>query len=319
MVAIVRKLMLLAFFIVLFVIAGCNSTGTITSLDQDEEIVRIGYQKNGPLLLLKSLGTLDERLEKQGFKVKWKEFQAGPLLVEALNAEAIDFGRTGNTPVIFAQAADTSFTYVAAGFSKYKGSGILVPNDSDITKLEDLKGKRIGFSKGSSSHYLLIKALETAGLTLDDITSAYLTPGDARVAFEQGTIDAMVVWDPYVASTELESNGRLLIDGEGLTTDRDFFVATETFKEKYPEVIEIIIEEVAASSRWANENPDELVDMLVPILGIDEAAIRMMIERRTYGVEDLSEEIMEEQQEIADIFYQLDIIPKSIKVRETME
>ena len=311
--------MLLALFIVLIVMAGCKSTGAISRSDQDEDKVRIGYQKNGPLLLVKSLGTLDERLEEEGYKVEWKEFQAGPLLVEALNAEAIDFGRTGNTPVIFAQAADTSFTYVAAGFSKYKGSGILVPSDSDIMKLEDLKGKRIGFSKGSSSHYLLVKALEKAGLMLDDITPAYLTPGDARVAFEQGTIEAMVVWDPYVASTQLESDGRLLVDGEGLTTDRDFFVATRDFYKEYPEVIEIIIEEVAASSKWANENPDELVDMLVPILGIDEAAIRMMMERRTYGVEDLSEEIMEEQQEIADIFYQFDIIPKEIQVREAME
>lgn len=319
MVAIVRKLMLFAFFIALLVVAGCNSTGATTNSSQGEGVVRIGYQKNGPLLLLKSVGTLDERLEKQGYKVEWKEFQAGPLLVEALNADEIDFGRTGNTPVIFAQAADTSFTYVAAGFSKYKGSGILVPADSDITKLEDLKGKRIGFSKGSSSHYLLIKALEKAGLTLDDITSAYLTPGDARVAFEQGTIDAMVVWDPYVASTELESNGRLLVDGEGLTTDRDFFIATKNFYDKDPEVIEIILEEVAASSKWANENHDELIDLLVPILGIDEAAIRMTVERRTYGVEDLSEEILEEQQEIADTFYRLDIIPKPIQVKEAME
>lgn len=304
---------------VLILFAGCSSNDLSVKTDEFDKIVRIGYQKNGPLILVKSLGTLDERLKEQGYTVEWKEFQAGPLLVEALNADGIDFGRTGNTPVIFAQAADTPFIYVAAGFSKYKGSGILVPDDSDITKLEDLKGKKIGLSKGSSSHYLLIKALEEAKLKMEDITPAYLTPGDARVAFEQGTIEAMVAWDPYVASTELESNGRLLVDGEGLTTDRDFFVATKDFYKANPEVIEIIIEEIASSSKWANENPDELVEKLAPILGIDEAAIRMSVERRTYGVENISEEIMEEQQEIANTFYQLQIIPKEIQVREAME
>lgn len=307
-----------SFMSLLVLFAGCNQIEGSTSEDNSEKIVRIGYQKNGPLVLLQSLGTLDERLEQYGFTVEWKEFQAGPLLVEALNADSIDFGRTGNTPVIFAQAADTPFVYVAAGFSKFKGSGILVPDESEITELEQLEGKTIGFAKGSSSHYLLIKALEKAGLTLDDITPAYLTPGDARVAFEQGTIDAMVVWDPFVASTELHSNGRLLVDGEGLTTDRDFFVATENFYDAHPEIVDVIIEEIDASSKWANSNHDELVEKLAPLLGIDEDSIRMSVERRTYGVEAISEEIIKEQQEIADIFYDLDIIPKELEIKEVI-
>lgn len=312
--------MLFALSMAMLFLMGCTeSDKQPSSSAKEDQVIRIGYQKNGPLVLLKTLGTLDDRLDELGYQVEWKEFQAGPLLVEALNADSIDFGRTGNTPVIFAQAADTPFVYVAAGFSKFEGSGILVPKESEITKLEDLKGKTIGFSKGSSSHYLLVKALDSVGLSLDDITPAYLTPGDARVAFEQGTIDAMVVWDPFVASTELHSNGKLLVNGEGLTTDRDFFVATRNFHENNPEIIDIIVEEIDASSKWANENHDELVEKLAPILGIDEASIRMSVERRTYGVEDITEEIIAEQQEIADLFYDLKIVPKQVQVKEAME
>lgn len=303
---------------VLFV--GCSENkAALPIVDGEEEVVRIGYQKNGPLIILKSLGTLDKRLKEMGYKVEWNEFQAGPLLVEALNAESIDFGRTGNAPVIFAQAADAPFVYIAVGYSKYKGSGVLVPNDSEIVELEDLKGKTIGFSKGSSSHYLIVKALQKVGLSMDDISTAYLNPGDARVAFEQGTIDAMVVWDPFVASTELHSNGKLLVNGEGLTTDRDFFVATRSFQTNHPDIIDIIVEELDASSTWANENHEELIEMLAPILNIDEASIKKSVERRIYGVEEITEEIVNEQQEIADIFYELEIIPKELDVRDAMK
>src|SRR5699024_5969922 len=129
-----------------------------------------------------------------------------------------------------------------------------------------------------------------------DITTAYLQPGDARVAFEQGKVDAMVVWDPFTASTELHSDGVLLTDGEGLTTDRDFFIATENFYDENGDIGEIIMEEVAKSSDWANENHDELVEMLAPILNIEEDSIRLAVERRHYGVDEIDSDIIEEQQ-----------------------
>jgi sulfonate transport system substrate-binding protein len=309
-------LMATLFSIILF--SGCSVNSNAFSDSEDDNVVRIGYQKNGPLIILKSLGTLDERLESIGYAVEWYEFQAGPLLLEALNAESIDFGRTGNTPPIFAQAADSPFHYIAVGFSKYEGSGILVPQDSDIEELTDLKNKKIGFANGSSSHYLIVKALEKAGLAYSDIEPAFLNPGDARVAFEQGTIDAMVVWDPYAASTELHSDGKMLINGEGLTTDRDFFVATTEFSENHREAIDIILEEIEASSEWANTNHEDLVDMLAPILNLDKDSVKKTVERRVYGVEEITEEIIEEQQHIADKFYELDIIPKELNVEEFM-
>src|SRR5690625_811427 len=305
--------------LLMLIVIGCSSQ-EVSSAKQDEEdnVVRIGYQKNGPLVILKSLGSLDEKLESNGYDVEWKEFQEGPALVEALNAGSIDIGRTGNSPVIFAQAAEASFVILAAGKSKFHGSGILVRENSNIKQIKDLKGKEIGFAKGSSSHFLLVKALEQDGLNYEDIDPAFLSPGDARVAFEQGNIDAMVVWDPYTASTELHSEGVLLTNGEGLSSDRDFFVATRTFIDNHQSIGDILIEEVSKSSDWSNNNHHELVEMLVPLLNIEEDSIRMAVERRTYGVDDINEEIIEEQQDIANLFYELDIIPTEINVRDVM-
>jgi sulfonate transport system substrate-binding protein len=312
-----KLLFISAICLVLFV--GCSQSGGSSEADSEgDKVIRIGYQKNGPLIILKSLGTLEERLEEEGYTVEWKQFQAGPALVEALNAGSIDFGRTGNSPPIFAQAADAPFVMVAAGKSKFKGSGILVPNDSDIQSTEDLKGKKVGFAKGSSSHYLIVKALQEAGLQYSDISPAFLSPGDARIAFEQGNIDAMVVWDPYTASTELHSDGKLLIDGEGLTTDRDFFIATKNFEKNHPEMIDILLDEIQKSSDWANSNQEELATILTPILNIEEDSILKSIKRRTYGVDEINEEILKEQQEIADTFYELDIIPKEIQVKDVL-
>src|SRR5699024_4957745 len=129
------------------VLAGCGEKEASSDDKTDEKVIRIGYQKNGPLVILKSLGTLEERLESTDFTVEWKEFQEGHALVEALNSGAIDMGRTGNSPPIFAQAAGTDFVNLAAGKTKFNGSGVLDTEDSPIKEIEDLKGKKIGFAK----------------------------------------------------------------------------------------------------------------------------------------------------------------------------
>jgi len=305
--------------LLLFPLLNYKQTYSFTKEDHKHKTIRIGYQKNGQLVILKSLGTLEDALEPLGYTVEWKEFQSGPMLVEALNAGSIDVGRTGNTPAIFAQAAGASIVFLAAGKPKFLGSGILVPKDSPIQSVADLKNKTIGFAKGSSSHYLLLKALEDVGLNVQNITPAFLQPGDARIAFEQGKIDAMVVWDPYTASTEINSKGKMLTNGEGLSSDRDFFVATEKFASNHQEVTGIFIEYVEKYSKWANNNHDALVSMLAPILHIDKPTIERMVKRREYGIDEMSDEIIQEQQDIADIFYELNIIPKQINVEDAMK
>ncbi|RFU71215.1 sulfonate ABC transporter substrate-binding protein [Peribacillus saganii] len=312
------------------ILTGCASgNGSTTEIKttntdkqsgkQKENVVKIGYQKNGPLVILKGLGTLEKRLEPEGYKVEWKEFTSGPALMEALNGGSINFGRTGDSPPIFAQAANTPFVYVAAGKSKFKGSGILVHKDSRIKSLADLKGKKIGFAKGSSAHYLLVKGLEKAGISYGDIQPSFLQPGDARVAFEQGNIDAWAIWDPFTADTEIHSNARLLKDGEGLTTDRDFFLANTEFEKNNSELIDIMIDEIQKSAEWANSHHDELVAMLSPLLKIDEKSLLKSAQRRDYGLDQLTKQIISEQQEIADTYVELGIIPKKINVMDVVD
>jgi len=297
-------------------LSGCASKTEGSCSYGSSKQIRIGYQKNDPFMILKERGNLEKRLKPMGITVKWNEFQDGPAMLEALNAGSIDVGRTGNSPPIFAMAAGSNLVYIAAGKSKYEGSGILVKDNSSIKTLADLKGKKIGFSKGSSSHYLIIKALKKAGLKYTDITPAYLKPGDARVAFEKGDIDAWVVWDPFTADAENSIGCHLLANGKGITTDRDFFVANPDYAKKNKKLLKIVMDEVQKSSDWTNNNQEKAAKMIASIIKIDESSMLKAIKRRVYGVDPLTPDIMNEEQDIANLFYEQKIIPKKINVKD---
>ena len=136
----------------------------------DEKTVRLGYQKYGTLVLLKGKGLLEPKLAALGYKVAWAEFPAGPQLLEALGAGAIDFGSTGEAPPIFAQAAASGdrLLYVAHEPPAPLGEAILVPKDSAIRSVADLQGRKVALNKGSNVHYLLVRTLEAAGLSYAD-------------------------------------------------------------------------------------------------------------------------------------------------------
>lgn len=169
---------------------------------QDAKTLRIGFQKYGTLTIVRALGDLDKRLAAQGITVKWTEFPAGPQLLEGLNVGSIDFGTVGEAPPVFAQAAGAALVYVGNEPPSPTSEAILVPKDSPIKRVADLKGKKVALNKGSNVHYLLFKQLERAGVPYADVNVAYLTPADARAAFERGSVDAWVIWDPFQAAAE---------------------------------------------------------------------------------------------------------------------
>ena len=90
-----------------------------------------------------------------------------------------------------------------------------MPADSPLQTVADLKGKNVALNKGSNVHYLLVKALEKAGVSYSDIKTSFLPPADARAAFEKGAVDAWVIWDPFLAAAEAATGARTLADGDG--------------------------------------------------------------------------------------------------------
>jgi sulfonate transport system substrate-binding protein len=278
------------------------------------KVVNIGFQKYGNLILLKGTGGLEKRLAPLGYKVVWKEFPSGPPLLEALNAGAIDFGHTGEAPPIFAQAAGVPFVYVAYEPPAPKGEAILVPRDSSIKTLADLKGRKIALNKGSNVHFLLVRALEHAGVKYSDVEPIFLAPADARAAFERGAVDAWVIWDPFQAAAEAATGARTLSDATGLAPNRQFYLASQKFADANPEVVDAILAEIADFDKWAAGRESEAADQLSAGIGIPAAVLETALKRQTYGVRPVDAAAVADQQQIADTFYALGLVPKHVVV-----
>jgi len=280
--------------------------------------LRIGFQKYGTLILLKGKGTLEKALEPLGYNVTWVEFPAGPQLLEGLNIGAIDFGSTGEAPPIFAQAADAPLVYVAHEPPAPQGEALLVQKDSPIQSVAELKGKKIALNKGSNVHYLLVKALEKAGVAYGDVETVFLPPADARAAFEQGAVDAWVIWDPFQAAAEVAIGARTLVNGEGLVANHQFYLSTRSFVDEHAKAIDVALSQITELDAWANGNTDAVAEELSANVGIPADVLKVALKRQTYGVQALSADVIAQQQKIADAFLALGLIPKAINISDAV-
>ena len=280
------------------------------------EQLRIGYQKSAVnLVILKQQAILEKRFPQT--RVQWVEFPAGPQLLEALSVGSLEFGLTGDAPPVFAQAAGKELFYVGAEPAKPLSSAILVLPDSPIRTLADLKGKKVALQKGSSSHYLLVRAVEKANLQWQDIQPIYLTPADARAAFERKSVDAWVIWDPFYAATELAIQPRVIATGQGLSGNNSFYLGSRPFALQHPEALLTLFEELSRADRLVQENRPEAIKLMADFSGLDAGVVSLFLKRRPRSpVGLLNGETVVDQQRVADAFARLGLIPKPVKVSE---
>jgi len=287
----------------------------------NQKVLRIGYQKYGTLTLLKARGTLEKRLAPQGITVKWTEFPAGPQLLEGLNVGVIDFGTVGEAPPIFAQAAGAQLAYIGNEPPAPTAEAIVVPKNSAIKSVADLRGKRVALNKGSNVHYLLVRQLERAGVAYSEIQPVYLPPADARAAFERGAVDAWVIWDPFLAAAEKQLEARVLADGRGadgknVVSNHQFYLASRPYAQARPDVVTTILDELAQLGQWAGKHPKDAATVLVKETALDTSVLDLAVSRFSYGAKPVTPEVLAEQQRIADVFHSLKLIPKPIRVAD---
>lgn len=295
------------------------ATSNSTTQGKQKNVIQIGYQKYGTLNILKAKGNLEERFKSQGVAVKWIQFPGGPQLLEALNAGSIDYGHTGEAPPIFAQAAGANLLYVANEPPNPKGEAILVPKNSSVKTVADLKGKKIVLNKGSNVHFLLVQALINAGLKYSDVKTIYLPPAEGRAAFESGSADAWVIWDPFLTVAQKATGARILKNAEGLAANREFYLAAKPFADQYPDRVKAILEETAQVDEWASKNATAVATLLSPQLSIDVPTLEEISKRRPYGVQAIQQDVVTYQQQVADTFHKIGLLPKPVKVREVAE
>lgn len=312
--SVVAKFLRIAFAAI---VAGLIAGSPVQAQEKvQEKTVRIGFQKYGKLILLKGKGSLETKLAPLGYKVVWTEFAAGPPLLEAINVGAIDFGNVGETPPIFAQAAGAPLYYVAYEPPAPKGEAILVPKNSSLKSVADLKGKKVALNKGSNVHYLLVRALEQAGLKYSDVEVVFLAPADARAAFERGSIDAWVIWDPFQAAAEAATGARTLADGTGVVANHQFYLSAQKFYNGDKKALEVVLEELREVDAWARDGIGKVAETLSPLVGVPVPVLEVALTRQSYGIKPINDGVVAEQQRIADTFFSLGLIPKAIKISD---
>jgi sulfonate transport system substrate-binding protein len=279
--------------------------------------IRIGYQKNGILVVARQQAVLEQHFQATGIAIDWVDFPSGPPMMEAMNAGSIDLGQVGDTPPIFAQAAGAKIVYVA-GQPITNGQGILVKPSSAIRTLADLKGKRVGFTKGSSAHNVVVMALEKSGIAYSDITPVYLSPPDGAAAFARDSIHAWAVWDPYFAIGETRGGGRVLVNAHEIGKTNSFYIANRDFAAQSPRLVSAVIDVLAQTATWAESHRDDVGRVLAAITGVDPDIQTIAARRSSFAIGKVTDDIVATQQAVADRFFHLGLIPRQIAVRDAV-
>lgn len=289
---------------------------TLNAADNAPEALRIGYQKGSvSMVLAKSHAFLEKRYPNT--KITWVEFPAGPQLLEALNVGSIDVGGTGDIPPIFAQAAGADLVYIGSEPPKPKAEVILVPENSPLKSVADLKGRKVAFQKGSSSHNLVLRALQKAGLSFNDIKPTYLTPADARAAFQQGNVDAWAIWDPYYSAAIQQGGARVLTDGSELNLTGSFYLASRPYAGKNGAFLQNVLQTFSEADDLTRSQRDESVKLLSQSIGLPEPVIASYLDHRPpAAIVPVNEEIAVRQQRTADLFYDNHLVPKKLNIRD---
>jgi sulfonate transport system substrate-binding protein len=288
-------------------------------IDLSGVTLHVGDQVNISKTLLETSG----QIEGTPYQIEWTSFAAGPPLLEAINAGAVDLGGVGDTPPIFAQAGGTDFSIVAASQRSQDGQtplAIVVPEGSDIEDVTDLEGKKVAFTQGSAAHYLLLRALQENGLSYDDIDPAPLLPPDALAAFSGGDVDAWSVWDPFVALAE-EQGATILASGSEYVPGYGFQVARNGALED-PAVSAAIgdyLERLAAASEWAVDHRDEWADKYAELTGLSPEVVATTLERFQSVYVPITDEVISKQQEEADLFAEEGLLPNPITVADVFD
>lgn len=301
-------------------VAALGGTLLVTGTALADTTVRIGFQKSSTLItLMRTQGTLERVLGEEGVKVSWHEFPSGLPLLEALNVGNVDFSAdVADTVPVFAQAAGAKLVYVAQEAPSPSAQAILVPQDSDIAELADLRGKRVAVTKAAGSHYLLIQALQKAGLGFADIQPSYLTPADGRAAFENGNVDAWVAWEPFLTSVQRQLDVRVLADGrEGLADYQRYYLSSTRFAEQHPEILNRLFEQLQLTGDWLRAHPSEAAAILGPLWGgLDAATVETANRKRSYQVRLVEPASLAEQQRIADTFHAAGLLPVKVDAND---
>ncbi|WP_353181439.1 aliphatic sulfonate ABC transporter substrate-binding protein [Bosea sp. (in: a-proteobacteria)] len=247
------------------------------ALAQPKEI-RLDYATYNPVsLVLKERGTLEKALEAEGIKVRWVFSAGSNKALEFLNAGSIDFGSTAGAAALIGKINGNPIKSVYV-YSRPEWTALVTGAKSEITKVSDLKGKRVAVTRGTDPHIFLVRALADARLTEKDVKLVLLQHADGRLALERGDVEAWAGLDPLMAAAEVESGARLFYRKAEDNT-WGILNVREAFAKENPDLVRKVLAAYEEARRYALANPAELKKVLVTYTKLPEPVIERQLTR----------------------------------------
>ncbi|MEE3917550.1 ABC transporter substrate-binding protein [Pseudomonas viridiflava] len=256
------------------------------------------------------------------YQVEWANFQGAAPLFEALRAGAVDLAPAGDTPVLAAATGGAPLRIVAVRRSQARSIAILVPKDSPIQTVADLKGRNVVISsaRGSISQYLLIRALANAGVKETDVNIGFVMPTDALPAFNAGKIEAWATFGVYQAFAE-EQGARVLLSGEGINTGLTFITASDEVLTDpvRRQAINDVLKRLAKALDWARNNTDQYAEVFARVNDIPLPVSRRLQSWGIEALEPVEDRDVDALQQVDDLFVEKKIFPHAVKVAELVD
>ncbi|KQX12309.1 sulfonate ABC transporter substrate-binding protein [Streptomyces sp. Root431] len=281
--------------------------------------VTIGVHRSNPSLYhLSRLGFAEQELAALGETVTWHPYTDGVRTGAFLADGTIDFGGTGSTPPVTAQAAGHDIVYTAVSAPRPGHGALLVPEDSPVRTVADLKGGTVHLAVGSWQTHLVAKALDDAGLSYATDITPVRGDSTSEEKLRSGEITAWVAQGAELAAAHRTGGLRTLIRTGEVITDRSVFFARRDLAEERPELVEALTRALRRADDWAAAHPREAAEIAAADQGgtVDdwETALRAL----PWTIEEVTEEFVAEQQQAADIFHRTGFIDRAITVADAL-
>ena len=263
---------------------------------EPDKVLRIAtqtYPLYASINLANELGFIDEELENAGYKAEWTDYASGPLVNEAVAAGEADVGHMADLPAIIARSSGQPIQVVSGVATGEKSLAVLIPTDSDIQTIEDLKGKKIAYATGSYAQHLLALVLDQAGLTFDDVESINLGAADSPTALETGEVDAIVIWEQFITKLTEEGKAKVLIDGTGIKKSNMVLYAVSEYAAANPDAIVAFIKGTERGAQYIKDNPEDAAKVLAPIYSVTEDVIAKILQNFDFTVALSDDDITE--------------------------
>ena len=260
--------------------AGTDSdaaAGSSTSGEWSTDTLNIDFATYNPLsLIVKDQGFIEEALGDD-VEVTWTQSAGSNKANELLRAGAVDVASTAGSAALLARSNGSPIHTIDI-YSQPEWSALVVPEDSDITDVDDLEGKTIAATTGTDPYFFLLQALDAAGLSASDVTVQNLQHADGRAALENGSVDAWAGLDPIMAASQAEAGTELLYRNVDFNT-YGMLNAREDFLEKSPELAQQVVDAYAQARTWALANSADFAALYAEAAQLSPEVAALVLER----------------------------------------